>query len=140
MKTTYVWKTAALAAVVALGGAGMASAQSYDGYCYVKQKDAGRNGAIVGAVVGGAVGSQVSKNERGLGTIAGAVIGGVVGNNVGKKSVKCYQNRYYSYEDGYYEPHRPPEGYSVNYYNERPRDGYREVWRHRNGRMERSYR
>lgn len=137
MKTINVWKSAALATVLALGGAGVASAQSYDGYCYQKQKDAGRDGAIVGAVAGGLVGSQVSKNERGLGAVAGAVVGGLIGNNVGKKSVKCYQNRYYSYEDGYYQPNPPPPGYVVSYYNERPRSGYREVWRHRNGRMER---
>lgn len=136
----HVLKSTVLAAMIAVGGMGAASvASAYDGYCYQKKKDAGRDGAIVGAVVGGAVGSQVSKNERGLGTVAGAVIGGVIGNNVGKKSVKCYQSRYYSYEYGRYEPAPPPDGYVVSYYNERPRSGYNDVWYDRHQRRHKGY-
>ncbi|ESQ89715.1 hypothetical protein ABAC460_12685 [Asticcacaulis sp. AC460] len=133
---------ATLAALMAVPMA--ASAQDYDGYCYQRKKEAGRNGAIVGAIIGGAIGSQVSKNERGLGTVGGAVIGGSIGHNAGKKSVKCYNGDYYSYENGYYEPREAPDGYSVVYYESRPnrrsydrvhtgreayRDGYEDGYR-----------
>lgn len=103
-------------------------AQDYDGYCYQRKKDAGHKGAIIGAIIGGAIGSQVSKNERGLGTVGGAVIGGSIGHNAGKNSVKCYNGQYYSYENGYYDPPPAPDGYGVVYYNSRPsRDYYDSV-------------
>lgn len=99
--------------------------KSYDGYCYAKKDNAGTNGAVIGAVVGGLAGSQVSKNERGLGTVGGAVIGGVIGNQVGKSSVKCYNGAYYAYRQGqYYAPPPAPDGYQVLYFHDRPQSGY----------------
>lgn len=145
MVTAHSVKLTLAAAAAALMAVPMvASAQNYEGYCYQRKKDAGRNGAIVGAIIGGAIGSQVSKNERGLGTVGGAVIGGAIGNNAGKKSVKCYNGDYYSYESGYYEPAPAPDGYSVVFYESRPsrrdydrvhtrreayRDGYEDGYR-----------
>ena len=103
--------------------------RGYDGYCYAKKKDAQTNGTVIGAVLGGLVGSQISKNERGLGAVGGAVVGGVIGNNVGKKSVKCYNGEYYSYQGSYYDPAPPPSGYTVMYYKERPpQDRYQNVY------------
>jgi hypothetical protein len=104
---------------------GLAQAQgrdvrSYDGYCYMKQADAKRNGAIIGAVTGGLIGSQVSKHERGLGAIAGAVIGGAIGSNAGKNSAKCYNGEYYSYQGKYYDPPSAPSGYVPVFYEQRP--------------------
>lgn len=114
---------AGIATCVAIPG--LAQAQRYevrnsDGYCYMKQKDAKRNGAIVGAVAGGVLGSQVSKNERGLGTVLGAVIGGAIGSNAGKSSVKCYNGEYYSYQGRYYDPPAGPSGYVPVFYEQRP--------------------
>jgi hypothetical protein len=97
MNARTVKLTLAAAAAVLMAVPAVASARdydNYDGYCYQRKKDAGRSGAIVGAIIGGAIGSQVSKNERGLGTVGGAVIGGSIGNSAGKNSVKCYNGDY----------------------------------------------
>ena len=101
--------------------------RAYDGYCYARKSNAGKNGAVVGAVAGAVIGSQISKNERGLGTVGGAVIGGVIGNQVGKSSVKCYNGAYYAYRSGnYYSPPAAPDGYETIYFRDRPQSGYYE--------------
>ncbi len=114
---------AGIAGCIALPGLAQAQryeVRNYDGYCYMKQADAKRNGAIIGAVAGGVLGSQVSKNERGLGTVLGAVIGGAIGSNAGKNSVKCYNDEYYSYQGRYYDPPAGPAGYVPVFYEQRP--------------------
>jgi hypothetical protein len=122
MTPTQKW-LAGLTLVAGLTVPALAEAQdvrSYDGYCYVKQKDAKRNGLIIGAVAGGLLGSQVSKNERGLGAVIGAVAGGALGQNIGKNSVKCYNGEYYSYQGHYYDPPAGPSGYVPVFYEQRP--------------------
>jgi len=90
---TRILKTAA-ATVLSLGLiAGTAAipnmAEAYPTYrCKYEQKKSGQKGAIVGAIAGGLIGSQISKNERGLGTVGGAVAGGMIGNKVGKNNAK----------------------------------------------------
>jgi uncharacterized protein YcfJ len=90
---TPILKTAA-ATVLSLGLiTGVAAipnaADAYPAYrCKYEQKKSGQKGAIVGAIAGGLIGSQISKNERGLGTVGGAVVGGVVGNKIGKNHAK----------------------------------------------------
>lgn len=90
---TRILKTAT-ASILSLGLiAGTAAipnmAEAYPAYrCKYEQKKSGKTGMIVGAVAGGLLGSQISKNERGLGTVGGAVVGGVVGNKVGKNHAK----------------------------------------------------
>ncbi len=114
---------AGIASCIALPGLAQAQGREVrnsDGYCYMKQQDAKRNGAIIGAVAGGVLGSQVSKNERGLGTVLGAVIGGAIGSNAGKSSVKCYNGEYYSYQGHYYDPPAGPSGYVPVFYEQRP--------------------
>ena len=114
MTPTQKWLTG-LALVAGMAVPALAQAQDvrrYDGYCYVKQQDAKRNGLVIGAVAGGLLGSQVSKNERGLGAVIGAVAGGALGQNIGKNSVKCYNGEYYSYQGNYYDPPAGPSGES----------------------------
>lgn len=114
---------AGVAVLLALGAPVVASAQDsnqYDGYCYAKETDAKKNGLIIGAIAGGLIGSQVSKNERGLGTVAGAVAGGALGRQIGKSSVKCMNGEYYSYQNGAYSPAAAPDGYVPVYYKTRP--------------------
>ena len=90
---TRILKTAATT-VLSLGLiAGTAAipnmAEAYPTYrCKYEQKKSGQKGAIVGAIAGGLIGSQISKNERGLGTVGGAVAGGMIGNKVGKNNAK----------------------------------------------------
>jgi len=122
MTPTLKWLTGiGLAASLTLPGLAMAQdVRNYDGYCYVRQKDAKRNGLIIGAVAGGLLGSQVSKNERGLGAIIGAVAGGAIGQNIGKSSVKCYNGEYYAYQGQYYDPPPGPSGYVPVFYEQRP--------------------
>jgi hypothetical protein len=131
----------AAALAVTLAAPGLAGAQqryevrNYDGYCYIKQSEAKRNGLILGAVAGGLLGSQVSKNERGLGAVLGAVVGGAVGQNIGKKSVKCYNGEYFAYQGRYYDPPRGPSGYVPVFYEQRPPSNmYSEVYYDRNRR------
>ena len=63
--------------------------EAYPQYrCKYEQKKSGQKGAVVGAIAGGLIGSQISKNERGLGTVGGAVAGGLIGNKVGKNNAK----------------------------------------------------
>jgi hypothetical protein len=129
LKTGLLLSLAATLAIPAMASAQDRDLRGYDGYCYAKKKDAQTNGTVIGAVLGGLVGSQISKNERGLGTVGGAVVGGVIGNNVGKKSVKCYNGEYYSYQGAYYDPAPAPSGYSVVYYKDRPsNDRYERVY------------
>ena len=128
-KTGLLLSLAASMAIPAMASAQDRDLRGYDGYCYARKKEAQTNGTVIGAVLGGLVGSQISKNERGLGTVGGAVVGGVIGNNVGKKSVKCYNGEYYSYQGSYYDPAPPPSGYSVVYYKDRPsNDRYERVY------------
>ncbi len=138
-KTAKIAVAAGLA--MALAVPVMANAQqryevrNYDGYCYVKQTEAKRNGLILGAVAGGLLGSQVSKNERGLGAVVGAVVGGAVGQNIGKNSVKCYNGEYFAYQGRYYDPPRGPSGYVPVFYEQRPPSSmYSEVYYDRNRR------
>lgn len=122
MTPTQKWLTG-LALVAGMAVPALAQAQDvrrYDGYCYVKQQDAKRNGLVIGAVAGGLLGSQVSKNERGLGAVIGAVAGGALGQNIGKNSVKCYNGEYYSYQGNYYDPPAGPSGYVPVFYEQRP--------------------
>lgn len=128
-KTGLLLSLAASMAIPVMALAQDRDLRGYDGYCYARKKEAQTNGTVIGAVLGGLVGSQISKNERGLGTVGGAVVGGVIGNNVGKKSVKCYNGEYYSYQGSYYDPAPPPSGYSVVYYKDRPsNDRYERVY------------
>lgn len=123
MTTTLKWLMGlSLAAGLTLPGVALAQrdVRSYDGYCYVKQQDAKRNGLIVGAVAGGLLGSQVSKNERGLGAVIGAVAGGALGQHIGQSSVKCYNGEYYAYQGRYYDPPAGPSGYVPVFYEQRP--------------------
>ncbi len=129
-----------LGLAILIGLPGMASAQNrnqnrydvsqYDGYCYAKQKDAKRDGALLGAVLGGALGGSVADtHNKGLGTVLGAVIGGTIGSNSGRSSVKCYNGEYYSYQGSYYQPASPPAGYTTVYYQNRPsQDQYSHVY------------
>lgn len=119
-----------LAFVVSLPS--VASAQRYDGYCYQKKSNATATGAILGAVVGGVIGNEASNRwDRGGNTVAGAAVGAAVGGMAGNASVSCHEDRYYSYDAGYYDPPPPPRGYVTVYYNQRPNYGYRSVYRDR---------
>ena len=89
---THILKNAAVALVSAGIIAGSAAvpniAEATTYRCKYEQKQSGQKGAVVGAIAGGLIGSQISKNERGLGTVGGAVIGGLVGNKMGKSAAK----------------------------------------------------
>jgi len=89
---THILKTTTAAMVAFSLIAGTAAipntAEAVTYRCKYEQKKSGQKGAIVGAIAGGLIGSQISKNERGLGTVGGAVVGGVVGNKMGKNSAK----------------------------------------------------
>ncbi len=126
-------KVAATAALtLAIAGPDIARAQdvhSYDGYCYVKRADAEHSGAIVGAIAGGVIGSNVaSRGDRGTGTVVGALLGAAVGSSVDNdraRDLRCYHDRYYTYEGtSYYDPAVPPPGYVVMYYPQRPQFSY----------------
>ncbi len=98
-----------------------ANDRRYDGYCYERKDNARATGTILGALAGAALGNSVSRHyDRGFNTIAGAAVGAAVGNSVGDSSVTCYGGRYYAYDQGYYAPPAPPEGYEVVYYEQRP--------------------
>ena len=90
--TRFLKNTAAALVTLSLvaGTAAIPSvSEAYPQYrCKYEQKKSGQKGAIVGAIAGGLIGSQISKNERGLGTVGGAVAGGLIGNKVGKNSAK----------------------------------------------------
>ncbi len=97
----------------------------FDGYCYMRKKEARTNGAIIGAVAGGALGGTVSDTKhKGVGTVLGAAAGAVVGANIGRDSVKCYNGEYHSFERGSYSAPTPPEGYETVYYRSRPDTTY----------------
>ena len=123
-----------LASLCLLAVATSAAAQdtdlrSYDGYCYVRSKQAKTTGTVIGVVTGGLIGSQISKNERGLGAVAGAAIGGVIGNKVARNGGKCWHDEYYSYQGHYYDPQPAPKGYTVVFYKDRPApDLYKAVY------------
>lgn len=61
-------------------------------------------GAAIGAVLGGLIGSQVSDNERALGTVAGAAIGAGAGSYVGcqQQRDRARQQDYRGYEQSSY--------------------------------------
>lgn len=93
----------------------------YDGYCYQRKDQARATGTILGAIAGAALGNSVSRHyDRGFNTIAGAAVGASIGTTVGNSSVTCYGGQYYAYDEGYYAPPPPPEGYDVVYYESRP--------------------
>ena len=124
-KTRNAWLAAVAALSAGLAVPALASAQDYDGYCYVKKHDAGTNGLVAGAIIGGLLGNSVAAHgHRGDGTAVGAVVGGAIGNSAGRDSVRCQNGDYYSYQDGYYAPPPAPDGYSVVYYNRRPTSAY----------------
>lgn len=99
----------------------------YDGYCYQPNNmNSQTKGTVIGAIAGGVIGSQVAASgHRTDGTILGAVVGGIVGNQIGANSEQtensnCLQNTYYLYNNGFYEPSPPPQGYRTAYFYERP--------------------
>ncbi len=93
----------------------------YDGYCYERKDQARATGTILGAVIGAAVGNGASRRyDRGFNTVAGAMVGAAIGNAAGDSSVTCYGGQYYAYDEGYYAPPPPPEGYEVVYFESRP--------------------
>lgn len=108
-----------------------------DGYCYQRKASARTSGTIFGAIAGGLIGNGLSNRwDRGGNTLGGAMIGGMMGRSLGDDSVQCYQEAYYSYDDGYYAPPTPPRGYVTVYFTSRPHYGYRNVYRgpHRHSR------
>ena len=107
--------------------ASVASAKTYDGYCYqpVNPSDNTKTkGTIIGAVAGAALGNAVSKkgNKTG-GTLIGAAVGGVAGSQIGgvvkKSKTKCLEDKYYILSSSMYA--KPaPDGYKIVYYKTRP--------------------
>lgn len=63
-------------------------------------------GAAIGAVIGGLLGSQVSDNERALGTVAGAAVGAGAGSYIGcqqqRERAQQQQQTYPGYETSSY--------------------------------------
>ena len=116
----------ALLATAAIAAPAIVHAEDrFDGYCYMRKKDARTNGAIIGAVAGGALGGTVSNTKhKGVGTVLGAAVGAAVGANVGRDSVKCYNGEYHAFDRGSYTPATPPEGYETVYYRARPDSTY----------------
>lgn len=103
-----------------------------DGYCYQRKASARTSGTIFGAIAGGLIGNGVSNRwDRGGNTLGGAMIGGMLGRSLGDDSVQCYQETYYSYDDGYYAPPPAPRGYATVYFTSRPHYGYRNIYRGR---------
>jgi hypothetical protein len=92
-----------LAALVAAGSAGTASAQSNDGglgsitSCSAPGGQQ-TTGALLGAVLGAVAGNSMSKGDRGAGTALGAVVGGAAGSWMG---CKMQRDREQAREDGY---------------------------------------
>jgi hypothetical protein len=103
-----------------------------DGYCYQRKASARTSGTIFGAIAGGLIGNSLSNRwNRGGNTLGGAMIGGMMGRSLGDDSVQCFQDAYYSYDDGYYAPPEPPRGYVTVYFTSRPHYGYRNIYRGR---------
>jgi hypothetical protein len=101
-----------------------------DGYCYQRKAGARTTGTIVGAIAGGLLGNSMSSRwNRGSNTLGGVMIGGMLGRSLGGDSVQCYQDAYYSYDDGYYAPPAPPRGYVTVYFTSRPHYGHYNVHR-----------
>jgi hypothetical protein len=100
-----------------------ASAQSYDGYCYVKKSDLAGKDAAIGAVAGGIAGNLLGKKgDKTKSTVIGAAVGGAAGYVVGKNShekIRCRGANYYVYTRGYYEPN-PRADHKVVYFEDRP--------------------
>lgn len=113
------------AAALTLGGLAplAASAQSYDGYCYVKKSDLAGKDAAIGAVAGGIAGNLLGKKgDKTKSTAVGAAVGGAAGYVIGKNSkekVRCRGAEYYVYTKGYYEP-APRADHKVVYFEDRP--------------------
>ncbi|EGF92340.1 rickettsia 17 kDa surface antigen family protein [Asticcacaulis biprosthecium C19] len=96
-----------------------------DGYCYQRKSRSRTTGTIVGAIAGGLLGNSLSHRwDRGSNTLSGAMIGGMMGRSLGNDSVQCYQDAYYSYDDGYYAPPPAPRGYATVYFTSRPHYGH----------------
>jgi hypothetical protein len=100
-----------------------ASAQSYDGYCYVKKSDlAGKDaaiGAAAGAIAGGLFGKKGDKTKS---AVIGGAVGGAAGYVVGKNSkekIRCRGASYYVYTKGQYEP-APRADHKIVYFEDRP--------------------
>ena len=100
-----------------------ASAQSYDGYCYVKKAVLAGKDAAIGAVAGGIAGNLFGKKgDKTKSTVIGAAVGGAAGYVVGKNShekIRCRGANYYVYTKGYYEPN-PRADHKVVYFEDRP--------------------
>jgi hypothetical protein len=101
-----------------------------DGYCYQRKARSRTTGTIVGAIAGGLLGNSLSHRwDRGSNTLGGAIAGGMMGRSLGNDSVQCYQDTYYSYDDGYYAPPPAPRGYATVYFTSRPHYGHYNVYR-----------
>ena len=100
-----------------------ASAQSYDGYCYVKKSDLAGKDAAIGAVAGGIAGNLFGKKgDKTKSTVVGAAVGGAAGYVVGKNSkekIRCRGASYYVYTKGQYEP-APRADHKIVYFEDRP--------------------
>lgn len=100
-----------------------ASAQSYDGYCYVKKSDLAGKDAAIGAAAGGVAGALFGKKgDKTKTAVIGAAVGGAAGYVIGKNSkekVRCRGANYYVYTRGYYEPN-PRADHKVVYFEDRP--------------------
>ena len=100
-----------------------ASAQSYDGYCYVKKEDLAGKNAAIGAAAGALAGSLLGKKgDKTKTAVIGGAVGGAAGYVIGKNSsekVRCRGANYYVYTKGYYEPN-PRADHKVVYFEDRP--------------------
>ena len=58
---------------------------------YHRDRDSGREGAVLGAIVGGALGNQVGRGDgRRAATVAGAVAGAVIGRDIDRRDRHRY--------------------------------------------------
>ena len=100
-----------------------ASAQSYDGYCYVKKEDLAGKNAAIGAVAGGLAGGLLGKKgDKTKTAVIGAAVGGAAGYVVGKNSkekIRCRGAEYFVFSKGRYEP-APRADHKVVYFESRP--------------------
>jgi hypothetical protein len=105
----------AAVALVALGAAASASAQSYSGPGYNPcQRDASNRsvtGGLLGAAGGAVIGSQfAASGHRRDGSLLGGVIGALAGASIGHSTAACDSAPPPpAYDDAYYAP--PPPAY-----------------------------
>ena len=133
MRKTLLSLTALTAAAAITFGAipayaydGSGGNADYDGYCYAKKSNKERDDALKGAAVGAGLGAIFGKKKKKVQTavIAGAV-GAVAGYVVAKNSkekISCSDNRYYVYQNGYYDPAAADDGYKLVFFETRPSD------------------